>query len=35
MIEDPSDLAGVGRAAVLLDPQGAAFRVMKMANKQQ
>lgn len=35
VIEDPSDVEGVGRAAVLLDPQGAAFRVMTMANKQQ
>jgi predicted enzyme related to lactoylglutathione lyase len=35
VIEDPSDVEGVGRAAVLIDPQGAAFRVMKMANEQQ
>jgi predicted enzyme related to lactoylglutathione lyase len=35
VIEDPSDVEGVGRGAVLMDPQGAAFRVMTMANKQQ
>jgi predicted enzyme related to lactoylglutathione lyase len=30
----PADVPGIGRSAKLVDPQGAAFRVMKMANKQ-
>lgn len=32
---EPTDIPGIGRSAMLIDPQGAAFRVMKMANEQR
>jgi len=35
VIMEPTDIPGVGRFATLVDPQGAAFSVMKMANEQR
>jgi hypothetical protein len=32
---EPNDVPGVGRSATLVDPQGAAFTVMAMANEQR
>lgn len=35
LVSPPIDVPGVGRSAGLVDPQGAAFTVMKMANVQR